>query len=144
MEKLCKYQEIQGVMAIGRRLRCCNCGYVTEKTRVPLETFQEQNPRVCTSTFDRIPVPLPNILKRLLRYATYELLRNHKASPDVVILERFSKCSSCENYNDSAGACGVCGCAVNLLRMSEGRNKLADQEQDCPLPEPQKKWHKIS
>jgi hypothetical protein len=141
---LCQYQEIQGnTGAIARRLRCIHCGHVTEPTEFPVETFQASVTRICPSPTERIAFPLPSMAERIVRYAAH-LLHVPDAASERVILKRFTECSACPQYNDVLGACSVCGCYINLLKMGEGLNKLNDTKEECALPENQKRWKKES
>jgi uncharacterized paraquat-inducible protein A len=53
------------------------------------------------------------------------------------ILERWSICISCDNFNKKKSECNICGC--NLSAKLKFLNKLAWADQECP----EKKWSKI-
>lgn len=145
MPTLCQYQDINGNCgAIARHVRCVHCGHLAGPiaSDFPLETFQAGVARVCPHPSERMVQPMPSMAQRLLSYAA-AYWREHKPSSLPLIFERFSRCSPCEHYNDLLGACSVCGCYVNLLAYNEGVNKLADENESCPLPSGQKRWEKI-
>lgn len=130
---LCQYQDIQGnTGSIAKHVRCIHCGHVT---KFPVET------RECPSPSVRIPLDLPPLTALVLNFAAH-LLHWPSAASEATILHRFTQCSACPQYNDALGACCVCGCWINLLKMGEGLNKLSDKKEECPLPADQKRWKK--
>lgn len=54
------------------------------------------------------------------------------------ILDRYSICIECTDFNRKKSECGICGCAID--KKSKFLNKLAWADQECPLG----KWSKIT
>jgi len=53
------------------------------------------------------------------------------------ILDRYSICMDCSDFNRIKSECGICGCSID--KKSKFLNKLAWADQECPLG----KWQKI-
>lgn len=53
------------------------------------------------------------------------------------ILDRYSICIECTEFNRTKSECNICGCAIS--KDSKFLNKLAWADQECPLG----KWSQI-
>ncbi len=53
------------------------------------------------------------------------------------ILDRYSICIDCPDFNSKKSECNICGCSIS--KKSKFLNKLAWADQECPAG----KWLKI-
>ena len=54
------------------------------------------------------------------------------------ILDRYTICNTCEQFNTAKHQCNVCGC--NITTRKQFLNKLAWADQECPIG----KWSKLN
>lgn len=54
------------------------------------------------------------------------------------IIDRYSICMDCSDFNKDKSECNICGCAIST--KSKFLNKLAWADQECPIG----KWPKIN
>lgn len=123
------------------RSRCLHCGYVNEH-HFPLETLRATDPkaepevRTCTRPDSmKSELKLPSLPQRIKNYAQAWIKHIQEGRPVVsseVILARFRQCSACPYYNDTQGACSICGCYVNLMERGKAPNALEWADKQCP------------
>ena len=70
-------------------------------------------------------------LKTFLKSLLWHISRGMPKSSQELIDYRFSICQSCDDYDNKEKQCSVCGCNINTKKMF--LNKLAWQDQQCPL-----------
>lgn len=76
-------------------------------------------------------------IKTFLKSLLFHVYRGFPKSTKEEIIQRYSICISCNEFNQTLKECGICGCNVNDKRIF--MNKLAWADQECPLG----KWSKI-
>lgn len=79
-------------------------------------------------------------IKRVFRflYALFwHIISGFPTANNQQILERYSICIICENFNHEKSICNICGC--NLSKRKEFMNKLAWADSECPID----KWSSI-
>lgn len=77
-------------------------------------------------------------LNTFFRSLFFHILAGLPKSTKKEILDRYSICITCDQFDTNKSQCNVCGC--NLSTKSEFLNKLAWADQECPLG----KWQKIT
>lgn len=91
----------------------------------------------------------PGLVKKLGNYAKAYWKHKLAGRPESTreeIANRLEICQGCEAY--MCGSCAVCGCYINTNLASEGKNKLAWADSECPwlnltTGEHEPKWNKI-
>lgn len=134
-KRLCEWQAVVGQTKTDTPYhRCIHCGHVA-KFQLAIPLYRE-----CPVPHTgRQVVKMPPFLERMKNFA--ESLAEHLAkgmpqSTQEEVLESFRVCSSCKFYNDLVGACGSCGCIINLYLATENLNALAWASKRCP----ENKW----
>lgn len=145
----CVFERHEKVSTVNWKLRCKVCGFITGPTSVEPESFHAE----CKSG-ERDDIKIPSMAVRAFNFAKAyaEHVKNGKKEcTQRQIEERFEECRACPAYTGKQdgsdagdGSCMFCGCYVNNLPASEGLNKLAWAEQECPYKnedgEKQPKW----
>lgn len=76
-------------------------------------------------------------LKTFIKSLFFHVYNGFPKTTTSEILERYSICSDCIEFNTSLSECNICGCSIS--KKSKFLNKLAWADQQCPLD----KWLKI-
>lgn len=77
-------------------------------------------------------------LKTFLKSLFFHVYSGFPKTTQSEILDRYSLCIDCENFNHDRSICNICGCAIS--KQSKFLNKLAWADQECPVG----KWQKIN
>lgn len=78
-------------------------------------------------------IRLQTFLKALLFHVSRGLPKATKQE----IMDRYSICVSCTDFDKNKSECNICGCAIST--KSKFLNKLAWADQECPT----NRWSKI-
>lgn len=76
-------------------------------------------------------------LKTFLKSLFFHIYSGFPKTTQSEILDRYSICIDCENFNHNQSICNICGCAIS--KKSKFLNKLAWADQECPVG----KWGQI-
>lgn len=76
-------------------------------------------------------------IKIFLKSLLFHIWSGFPKSTQSEILQRFSICKQCEEFNSTKMECSICGCNINTKKIF--MNKLAWADQECPIG----KWGKI-
>jgi uncharacterized paraquat-inducible protein A len=76
-------------------------------------------------------------IQTFLKSLLFHIWNGFPKTTQSEILDRYSVCIDCENFNSKKSQCDICGCSIN--KKSIFLNKLAWADQECPI----NKWPKI-
>ena len=77
-------------------------------------------------------------IKTFIKSLFFHVYNGFPKSTREQILQRYSICVSCNEYDKKLSECSICGCNINTKKIF--MNKLAWADQECPIG----KWGKIS
>jgi hypothetical protein len=77
-------------------------------------------------------------IQTFLKSLLFHIWNGFPKTTQSEILDRYSICIDCENFNTKQSQCDICGCAIS--KKSIFLNKLAWADQECPVG----KWPKIT
>jgi len=77
-------------------------------------------------------------LQTFLKSLFFHVWNGFPKTTQSEILDRYSICMDCSDFNRHKSECNICGCAIS--KKSKFLNKLAWADQECPAG----KWPKIT
>lgn len=76
-------------------------------------------------------------IQTFLKSLFFHVWRGFPKTTQSEILDRYSICLDCSDFNKEKSECNICGCSIS--KKSKFLNKLAWADQECPAG----KWLKI-
>lgn len=123
----CKFEPIPGTDEF-----ICPCC----KTKIPSGFSADKIINCCPEPCTKEPRNFIYKISRYLKEYARHVLNGKPESTERQIIDRFKICQGCEEYipqQINSGQCAECGCVINLLPASKGKNKLAWADEECPL-----------